>query len=75
MKEQIKKILEAIGEDPDRPGLKHTPMRVEKSFQFLTNGYKQDVKKLINNAIYEEECNDMVIVKNIEFYSMCEHHM
>ena len=75
MKEQIRKILKAIGEDPDRPGLKHTPLRVEKSLQFLTNGYKQDVRKLINNAIYEEECNDMVIVKNIEFYSMCEHHM
>jgi GTP cyclohydrolase I len=75
MKEQIRKIIKAMGEDPDRPGLKHTPLRVEKSFQFLTNGYKQDVKKLINNAIYEEECNDMVIVKNIEFYSMCEHHM
>ncbi|HCE45208.1 MAG TPA: GTP cyclohydrolase I FolE [Lentisphaeria bacterium] len=75
MKEQIRKILKAIGEDPDRPGLRHTPLRVEKSYQFLTNGYKQDVKKLINNAIYEEECNDMVIVKNIEFYSMCEHHM
>ncbi len=75
MKDLITKLLVEIGEDPERPGLKHTPMRVEKSMQFLTNGYRQDVKKLINNAIYEEECNDMVIVKNIEFYSMCEHHM
>jgi GTP cyclohydrolase IA len=75
MKEQIRKIIKAMGEDPDRPGLKHTPLRVEKSFQFLANGYKQDITKIINNAIYEEECNDMVIVKNIEFYSLCEHHM
>jgi GTP cyclohydrolase I len=48
---------------------------VEKSLQFLTQGYKENIKKIINNAIFEEECNDMVIVKDIEFYSMCEHHM
>ncbi|HBC86598.1 MAG TPA: GTP cyclohydrolase I FolE [Lentisphaeria bacterium] len=75
MKDLIKKMIVAIGEDPGRPGLVHTPVRVEKSLQFLTQGYRQDIKKLINNAIYEEDCDDMVIVKDIEFYSMCEHHM
>lgn len=75
MQNEIRKILVKMGEDPDRPGLKYTPARAEKSFQFLTQGYKEDIKKLINNAIFEEECNDMVIVKDIEFYSLCEHHM
>lgn len=75
MKNEIRKILVKMGEDPDRPGLKYTPGRVEKSLQFLTHGYRENIKKLINNAIFEEECNDMVIVKDIEFYSMCEHHM
>ncbi len=75
MKDLIKKLIVQMGEDPDRPGLVHTPVRVEKSLQFLTQGYKQDIKKLINNAIYEDDCDDMVIVKDIEFYSMCEHHM
>jgi GTP cyclohydrolase I len=75
MQNEIRKILIEMGEDPDRQGLKHTPARAEKSFQFLTQGYKENIKKIINNAIFEEECNDMVIVKDIEFYSMCEHHM
>jgi GTP cyclohydrolase I len=75
MKSEIRKLLVKMGEDPDRAGLRHTPVRVEKSLQFLTQGYKENIKKLINNAIFEEDCNDMVIVKDIEFYSMCEHHM
>ncbi len=75
MKNEIRKLLVKMGENPDRAGLKHTPVRVEKSLQFLTQGYKENIKKLINNAIFEEDCNDMVIVKDIEFYSMCEHHM
>ena len=75
MKDEIRKLLVKMGEDPCRAGLKYTPAWVEKSLQFLTQGYKENVKKLINNAIFEEECNDMVIVKDIEFYSMCEHHM
>ncbi|HPN84571.1 MAG TPA: GTP cyclohydrolase I FolE [Victivallales bacterium] len=75
MKDEIRKILLHIGENPEREGLKDTPRRVQKSLEFLTSGYKQDISELINGAIFEEECNDMIIVKNIEFYSMCEHHM
>lgn len=75
MEDAIKKILVSIGEDPDRKGLRRTPERVRKSLEFLTQGYHQDVEEIINNAIFEEECNDMVIIKNIEFYSLCEHHM
>ena len=75
MQNEIRKILLAIGEDPDREGLKDTPKRVEKSLKFLTSGYRQNIDELINGAIFTEECNDMIIVKNIEFYSLCEHHM
>lgn len=75
IEEEIKQILLDLGEDPDREGLIKTPARVRKSLEFLTRGYKQDVEKVINGAIFNEECNDMVIVRDIEFYSMCEHHM
>jgi len=75
MKKLIKELLIKIGEDPNRKGLIDTPDRVAESFKFLTSGYKQNIDEIINGAIFEEECDDMVIVKNIEFYSMCEHHM
>jgi GTP cyclohydrolase I len=75
IKKSITSILKAIGEDPDREGLQRTPLRVEQSMEFLTQGYKVDVDKLINGAIYNEDVQDMVIIKNIELYSMCEHHM
>lgn len=75
MEKEIRKILEALGEDPEREGLKDTPRRVKKSWEFLTRGYRQDIKDVINGAIFEEPCDDMIIVKDIEFYSMCEHHM
>ena len=75
MEKIIEQLLLAIGEDPKREGLIDTPKRVAKSFEFLTQGYKQDIKTIINNAIFEEKCDDMIIVKNIEFYSLCEHHM
>lgn len=75
MEKEIRKILEALGEDPEREGLRDTPRRVRKSWEFLTRGYKQDIKDVINGAIFEEPCYDMIIVKDIEFYSMCEHHM
>lgn len=68
-------LLLEIGEDPKREGLLSTPKRVAKSYEFLTSGYKMDVKKVMNNAIFEEKYDEMVIVKNIDFYSLCEHHM
>ena len=75
MQKEIRSILEQIGEDPTREGLLKTPERVEKSYQFLTRGYTQNLDDVINGAIFHEECDDMVIVRDIEFYSLCEHHM
>lgn len=68
-------ILAAVGEDPNREGLLRTPHRVAKAYDFLTKGYRADIDAIINNAIFNEECNEMVVVRNIEFYSLCEHHM
>ena len=70
-----KNLLELLGEDPSREGLLNTPKRVAKAWDFLTKGYSENLDELINNAIFEGESKDMVIVKNIEFYSLCEHHM
>ena len=70
-----KNLLELLGEDPSREGLLNTPKRVAKAWEFLTKGYNENLDALINNAIFEGESKDMVIVKNIEFYSLCEHHM
>ncbi len=75
MEDEIRKLLLAIGEDPDREGLRDTPKRVKKSLEFLTKGYRQDTTTLINGAVFTETSDDMVILKDIEFYSMCEHHM
>ena len=71
----IERILLAVGEDPKREGLLRTPQRVEKSLKFLTSGYNVDIKKLVNGALYNEDYNEMVIVKNIDVYSLCEHHL
>ena len=73
--ELIRSLLVEIGEDPDREGLRKTPDRVAKSFEFLTGGYHADMKGLINNAIFQSEANNMVIARDIEVYSLCEHHM
>ncbi len=73
--EKVKVILTEIGEDTEREGLIRTPERVAKAYKFLTKGYKQNVDEVINGAIFEEKYDEMVIVKDIDFYSMCEHHM
>ncbi len=75
MENLIKEILVNLGEDPDREGLARTPERVTKAFQFLTKGYNDDVDSLLNGAFFEVACDEMVIVKNIEVYSLCEHHL
>ncbi len=71
----VREMLGLLGEDPSRDGLERTPARVEKAMQFLTSGYRADVKALVNDAIYEVKYDEMVIVRDIEFFSMCEHHM
>mgnify|MGYP000550628722 FL=1 len=71
----IKLVLSEIGESPEREGLAKTPERVAKSMEFLTNGYKQDPAKIIQSAMFSEEYSQMVLVKDIELYSLCEHHM
>ena len=71
----VHELLIEIGEDPQREGLLKTPSRVAKAMQFLTSGYRADLKTVINDAIFTQQTNSMVIVKNIEVYSMCEHHM
>ena len=71
----IERILHAVGEDPKRDGLLKTPERVEKSLKFLTSGYNVNIDELVNGALYQEDYNEMVIVKEIDVYSLCEHHM
>ncbi len=70
-----KEILRLIGEDPEREGMKDTPMRIAKSVQFLTQGYKKDPQEMLKSARFQERYQQMVIVKDIELYSLCEHHM
>lgn len=71
----IRQLLKEIGEDPRREGLVRTPSRVVKAWEFLTSGYHADVMKILNGALFEEQYNEMVIVKDIDFYSLCEHHL
>jgi len=71
----IEELLHEIGEEPGRQGLQRTPGRVARSFEFLTQGYQLDPQKILNDAVFEESYNEMVIVKDIDFYSLCEHHL
>lgn len=75
MEQLITDLLKEIGEDPGREGLLKTPERVASAYEFLTRGYHLDIKDVLNEAIFTEKYDEMVIVKNIDFYSMCEHHM
>ncbi len=75
LKQSYKGIIQAIGEDPEREGLLKTPERMAKAMQFLTQGYEMDAKAILESAKFSENYNEMVLVKNIELYSMCEHHL
>ncbi|PYR91843.1 MAG: GTP cyclohydrolase I FolE [Acidobacteria bacterium] len=75
MQEIIRQLLVELGEDPLREGLLNTPMRVEKALRFLTSGYTADVDTVLNDALFTVDYNEMVIVKDIDFYSLCEHHL
>ena len=71
----MKGVLEQLGEDPAREGLERTPMRAEKALKFLTSGYQMDLDKIVNGALFNVKYDEMVIVRDIEFFSMCEHHL
>ena len=75
MKDLVRQILIELGEDPDRQGLRGTPTRVDEAMRFLTRGYGQDVDKLLNNALFDVRYSEMVIVADIDFFSLCEHHL
>lgn len=75
MEQQFEEIIKAIGEDPTREGLVDTPKRAAKALQFLTRGYHQSLDEIINDAIFESDMDELVIVKDIELYSICEHHL
>ena len=75
MQELVKGLLQALGEDPEREGLRDTPKRVEKALKFLTSGYDANIDEVLNNALFAVDYSEMVIVKDIDFYSLCEHHL
>src|SRR6266542_866662 len=75
MQDAITKLLKDLGEDPTREGLRDPPKRVEKAYKFLTSGYKADIDRVLNNALFTVDYSEMVIVKDIDFYSLCEHHL
>ena len=75
LQNSYREILEAIGEDTQREGLLRTPTRAAKAFEFLTNGYRQDLQAIVNGAIFSSDASEIVLVKDIELYSMCEHHL
>jgi GTP cyclohydrolase IA len=73
--QHMEEILRQLGEDPQREGLLSTPKRAEKALKYLTSGYETDLQTIVNGAIFNEKCDEMVIVKDIEFFSLCEHHL
>ena len=75
LSESYRDVIRAIGEDPEREGLLDTPQRAAKAMEFLTSGYRQDLTTVVNNAVFESDNDEMVVVRDIELYSMCEHHM
>ena len=75
VKELVRELLIEIGEDPNREGLLKTPERVAKAYDFLSHGYRTNVDEVVNDAVFQSEANNMIICRNIEVYSMCEHHM
>ncbi|MCF7807011.1 MAG: GTP cyclohydrolase I FolE [Candidatus Marinimicrobia bacterium] len=75
MENLTRELLLEIGEDPDREGLLKTPHRVAKAWRFIAKGYEQELSDVLNDAIFEDKCSEMVVVRDIEFFSMCEHHM
>jgi GTP cyclohydrolase IA len=75
MEEQIRRILKALGEDPDREGLVKTPHRMAQALTFLTQGYRMDPKQVINDALFTEDYEEMILQKDIDFFSLCEHHL
>jgi len=75
MEELVEGILAALGEDPKREGLRKTPHRVSRALEFFTSGYREDPITILNQAVFKEDCNEMVLLKDIDFYSLCEHHL
>jgi len=75
LEDLVRSLLKELGEDPGREGLQRTPGRVARSLRFLTSGYEQDPIAILNNAVFEESYDEMVLVKDIDFYSLCEHHL
>ena len=75
LEDAYRNLLEAIGEDPDRQGLSRTPIRAARALEFLTQGYRQNLEEIINDAIFDSEASEIILVKDIELYSLCEHHL
>ncbi|MFN2509204.1 MAG: GTP cyclohydrolase I FolE [Chthoniobacterales bacterium] len=75
MEQSFRELLESVGEDPNRQGLLRTPHRAAKALEFLTNGYRQDLEQIVNQAIFDSDASEIILVKDIELYSICEHHL